>query len=111
MVNMVQFLTKVYIHTYTLSNACMYIVVARRCLIYLSVLQSREETVHTLLTEVRQAGKRLKFLMDYAILPEDDIRLNNLTFNWPRRMEPIFEVSQQRLTLKREKVEEKAKQK
>ena len=34
---------------------------------------------------------------------EDDIKLNNQTFNWPGRMDPIFEVGQQRLTSRREK--------
>ena len=55
--------------------------------------------------EVRQAGERLKFLMDYALLPEDDIKLNSMTFNWPDRMEPIFEVAQMRLNSKREQAE------
>jgi hypothetical protein len=61
--------------------------------------------------EVREAGERLKFLMDYALLNEDDIKLNCQTFNWPGRMEPIFEVSQQRLTSRREMAEEKVKEK
>ena len=89
--------------------------------------------------EVRQAAERLKFLLDYAMLPgmyshhvqwevvdfwspgtvcfyllvcylscsytEEDIKLNNQTFNWPGRMDPIFEVSQQRLATRREKAE------
>ena len=67
--------------------------------------------MHVLMAEVHEAGERLKFLMDYAILPEDDIQLNSLTFNWPQRMEPIFEVAQQRLMNKREKAEEIFKQK
>lgn len=60
--------------------------------------------------EVREAGERLKFLMDYAMLSDDDIKLNSQTFNWPARMEPIFEVSQQRLTARRDGAEEKIKQ-
>lgn len=60
--------------------------------------------------EVKEAGERLKFLMDYALLSEDDIKLNSQTFNWPARMEPIFEVAQQRLTTKREVAEEKVKE-
>lgn len=62
-----------------------------------------------MLAEVFEAGERLKFLMDYALLTEEDIRLNNLTFNWPGRMEPIFEVSDQRLMLRRQKAEEMVK--
>lgn len=63
-----------------------------------------------MLAEVREAGVRLKFLMDYAILSEEDIKLNSQTFNWPARMEPIFEISQQRLTARREIAEEKIKE-
>ena len=36
---------------------------------------------------------------------EEDIKLHNQTFNWPGRMDPIFEVSQQRLATRREKAE------
>ena len=36
---------------------------------------------------------------------EEDIKLNNQTFNWPGRMDPIFEVGQQRLASRREKAE------
>lgn len=63
-----------------------------------------------MLMEVREAGERLKFLMDYALLHEEDIKLNSQTFNWPARMEPIFEVCQQRLNSRREAVEEKVKE-
>ena len=61
--------------------------------------------MHVLSAEVREAGKRLEFFMDYTLLTEDDIRLNNLIFNWPGRMEPIFEVAQQRLNQKQKKAE------
>ncbi len=61
--------------------------------------------------EVREAGERLKFLMDYALLHDDDIKLNSQTFNWPARMEPIFEVAQQRFATKREVAEDKVKEK
>lgn len=32
-------------------------------------LQSRDETVYRMQAEVRQAAERLKFLLDYAMLP------------------------------------------
>ena len=73
-------------------------------------IQSREKTIYELLSEVREAGDRLLFLMDYALLVEEDIKLNSQTFNWPARMEPIFEVCQQRLASKREVVEDKVKE-
>ncbi len=63
-----------------------------------------------LLAKVREAGKRLSFLMDYALISEDDIRLNSMVFNWPGRMDPIFDMSQQRLAVKREKSEEALKE-
>ena len=72
--------------------------------------QSREETVFHLQAKVKQAAERLLFLLDYALLPEEDIKLNNQTFNWPGRMEPIFEVSQQRLAARREKAENEVKE-
>lgn len=62
-----------------------------------------------MMAEIREAGSRLKFLMDYAILPEDDIKLNSQTFNWPARMEPIFEVAQQKLNSRREVAEDQVK--
>ena len=61
-------------------------------------------------TEIREAGERLKFLMEYATLPEEDLKLNSQTFNWPGRMDPIFEVSQQRLASRREKAENQVKE-
>jgi len=48
--------------------------------------------------------------MDYALLSEDDIRLNSMVFNWPARMDPIFDMSQQRLTVRREKAEDALKE-
>ena len=59
---------------------------------------------------MKQAAERLLFLLDFALLPEEDIKLNNQTFNWPGRMEPIFEVSQQRLAARREKAENEIKE-
>jgi dynein heavy chain len=42
---------------------------------------------------------------------EDDLKLNSQTFNWPSRMDPIFEVSQKRLATRREKSENDLKEK
>lgn len=80
--------------------------------------------------EVVQAGERLMFLLKYATLPgntlldriqyfqfhytlyaEEDIRLNSQMFNWPAKMDPIFEVSIKRLTTKRDKAESEMKDK
>ena len=61
-------------------------------------------------TEVRTAAERLQFLLDFVVLPEEDLKLNSQTFKWPARMEPIFEVSQAKLVKKREKVEEELRE-
>lgn len=74
--------------------------------VYVCHVQSREDTVFRLQAEVRTAAERLRFLLDIAILPEEDLKLNSQTFNWPARMEPIFEVSQMKLVNRREKVEQ-----
>ncbi len=63
-----------------------------------------------MLAEIREAGKRLTFLMDYAVLQEDDLKLNNQTFNWPARMDPIFDVAQHKISAKRELAENKIKE-
>lgn len=68
--------------------------------------QSREDTVFRLQAEVRAAADRLRFLLDIAVLSEEDLKLNSQTFKWPARMEPIFEVSQTRLVKRREKIEQ-----
>ncbi|KAL5473898.1 hypothetical protein EMCRGX_G028462 [Ephydatia muelleri] len=72
--------------------------------------KSREETVYRMQLEVKEAADRVKFLLDYATLTEEDIKLNSQTFNWPGRMEPIFDVSQQRLDSRRERAESELKE-
>ena len=42
---------------------------------------------------------------------DDDLKLNSQTFNWPEKMDPIFEVSQRRLLSRREKAEADLKEK
>ena len=36
------------------------------------------------------AAENLLFLMEYAILSIDDIRLNERTFSWPKRIMPMI---------------------
>lgn len=47
----------------------------------------------------------------HCTLLEEDIRLNSQTFNWPAKMNPIFEVCQQRLATNREKTEKAVRDK
>ena len=44
------------------------------------------------------------FLLDYATLPEEDIKLNDTTFSWPDRILPIISYSEMRLRKKNEQV-------
>lgn len=74
-------------------------------------MQSREDTVFRLQAEVKTAAERLQLLLDFVDLPEEDLILNSQTFQWPARMDPIFEVSQGKLVKKREKVEDELKEK
>ena len=44
-------------------------------------------------------------------MPVEDLDLNSKTFQWPALMDPIFEVSQQRLLSRREEAEDQVKAK
>ena len=44
------------------------------------------------------------FLLDYATLPDEDIKLNDTTFSWPDRILPIISYSDMRLRKKIEQV-------
>jgi len=48
------------------------------------------------------AAENLMFLLDYATLPEEDIKLNDTTFSWPDRILPIISYSEMRLRKKNE---------
>ena len=43
------------------------------------------------------------------VCKEEDMKWNSQTFNWPAKMDPIFEVSEKRLANQREKVENEIK--
>ncbi|XP_065826535.1 dynein axonemal heavy chain 3-like isoform X2 [Oscarella lobularis] len=73
------------------------------------VEEASSVTANQMLQEVKEAAERLGFLMDYAFLSDEDIRLNSTTFTWPKRMGPIFEVSQMRLDSQRGKAETELK--
>ena len=49
-------------------------------------------------------------MLTCSILSEEDIRLNSQTFNWPAKMDPIFEVSMKRITSKRDRAESEMKE-
>ncbi|XP_036755222.2 dynein axonemal heavy chain 3 isoform X5 [Manis pentadactyla] len=67
--------------------------------------KSSNVTVFKLRRQLRDAVERLEFLMDYADLPQEDIKLNSTLFLWPDQIEDIFENSQNLLLSKRDQVE------
>ncbi|KAK3579501.1 hypothetical protein CHS0354_028323 [Potamilus streckersoni] len=67
---------------------------------------SQDITVHKLKDETEDAASRLIFLLDYAIFPFEDIKLNNTVFHWPNHIKTVFELNQNRIISKREHIEE-----
>lgn len=54
-------------------------------------------TVVSLQNAVDKAGERLLFLLDYATLQYEDIKLNSTVFHWPGHIRKIFELSRNRI--------------
>ncbi|CAI5792110.1 dynein heavy chain 3, axonemal [Podarcis lilfordi] len=67
--------------------------------------KSSDVTVFKLRREIREAIYRLEFLMDYADLPSDDIKLNSTVLHWPDEIEVIFETARNQLMNRRDHVE------
>ncbi|XP_062444589.1 dynein axonemal heavy chain 3 [Rhea pennata] len=67
--------------------------------------KSSEVTVFKLRQQISEATYRLEFLMDYADLPSDDIKLNSTVFHWPDQIEVIFEDSRTQLYNRRNRAE------
>ncbi|XP_076997717.1 dynein axonemal heavy chain 3 [Tamandua tetradactyla] len=67
--------------------------------------KSSDITVFKLRRQLRDAAERLEFLMDYADLPQEDIKLNSTLFLWPDQIEDIFENSRNLLLSKRDQAE------
>ncbi|KAM4632527.1 dynein axonemal heavy chain 3 [Discoglossus pictus] len=67
---------------------------------------SSDVTVYKLKDEIAEAGSRLAFLLDYANLHYDDLKLNSTVFHWPEQIETVFEVNSNRLLARRDQAEE-----
>ncbi|KAJ9576848.1 hypothetical protein L9F63_006622, partial [Diploptera punctata] len=67
--------------------------------------ECRDVTMYQLREKIRTTAENVIFLMQHAILPPEDIQLNSRTFIWPKDMEAVLELSQTRLTHRREMVE------
>ncbi|KAG8433111.1 hypothetical protein GDO86_017410 [Hymenochirus boettgeri] len=67
---------------------------------------SRDVTVYKLKDEISEAASRLAFLLDYATLQYDDLKLNSTVFHWPEQIEAMFEVNSNRLMAKKDLAED-----
>jgi dynein heavy chain len=71
--------------------------------------QAKSKDIVSLKDEIIKGKKRLDFLLNYAILSEDDIKLNGTTLTWPTRIMPIFDLSKKRMLQKKTKAQEDLK--
>ncbi|XP_032391908.1 dynein heavy chain 3, axonemal isoform X1 [Etheostoma spectabile] len=70
------------------------------------IKKTREVTIHKLIDEIDEATYRLSFLLDYATLPSDDLRLNCLVFQWPKQILTELDDSELRLITIRKQAED-----
>ncbi|XP_037391966.1 dynein heavy chain 3, axonemal [Pygocentrus nattereri] len=63
-------------------------------------------TVHKLCDEVEEAAHRLSFLLDYAALSGEDVKLNSRVFHWPLQIVSVCEGSRGKLTTQRDHAED-----
>ncbi|KAJ3238670.1 Dynein heavy chain 3, axonemal [Chytriomyces hyalinus] len=75
------------------------------------VENARSKDVMLLRDEIAKGKKRLDFLLQYAFLSEEDIKLNGVTFTWPTRIVPVFDLSKKRMIQKKVKAQEDLKAK
>nr|XP_026696681.1 dynein heavy chain 3, axonemal [Ciona intestinalis] len=68
---------------------------------------SNDVTIHELKEEIHNAADRLEFLLDYATLPYEDIKLNSNVFHWPDQIHTVFDINRSRLLNRRESAEDK----
>nr|XP_006820578.1 PREDICTED: dynein heavy chain 3, axonemal-like [Saccoglossus kowalevskii] len=73
--------------------------------------QATDVLVYKLKDEIEEAANRLDFLLDYANLPFEDIKLNSNVFHWPDYIQTVFELAKNRLTNRRETAEEEVRKK
>ncbi|XP_030596674.1 dynein heavy chain 3, axonemal isoform X2 [Archocentrus centrarchus] len=68
---------------------------------------TRDVTIHKLIDEVDEATYRLSFLLDYAALTSDDMRLNSSVFLWPNEILTELENSNAHLDIIRKQAEDR----
>ncbi|KAL7754340.1 hypothetical protein RI367_000321 [Sorochytrium milnesiophthora] len=72
---------------------------------------AKEKELAALREEILRGKKRLDFLLNYAFLTDEDIKLNSVTMTWPSRILPTFELSKKRMTQRKAKAQEDVKAK
>ncbi|KNC96829.1 uncharacterized protein SPPG_07663 [Spizellomyces punctatus DAOM BR117] len=72
---------------------------------------AKQRDIVALRDEITRGKRRLDFLLSYAFMSEEDIKLNGVTFTWPGRILPIFELSKKRMLQKKAKAQEDLKAK
>jgi dynein heavy chain len=55
------------------------------------LIKVKTETFFKLKEEISHANERLRFLLHFATLSNEDIRLNTTTIKWPEKLEPMFD--------------------
>lgn len=67
--------------------------------------ESRDSTAGVLQERINEAYERVDFLLDYATLQYDDIKLNSTVFHWPEQIRKVFYINEQRIISRREQAE------
>ena len=57
----------------------------------------KAETIYQLKDAIKQMTGRMRFLLDYGVSSPEDVKLNTTTWQWPDRLQPMFEVTQRRI--------------
>lgn len=71
----------------------------------------KEKDIITLQNDIVRGQKRLIFLLNNTFLSEEDVKMNGVTFTWPSRIMPIFDLSKKRMLQKKVKAQEDLKNK
>ncbi|XP_051969464.1 dynein axonemal heavy chain 3 [Xyrauchen texanus] len=61
------------------------------------VKHTSEVTIYKLRNEIEEAVQRLNFLLDYATLPAEDMKLVSIVINWPEQILSSIELSKVKL--------------
>ncbi|KAJ3373477.1 Dynein heavy chain 3, axonemal [Kappamyces sp. JEL0680] len=70
---------------------------------------AKSKDIVALREDIAKGKKRLDFLLNYTFISEEDIKLNGVTFTWPTRILPIFDLSKKRMLQKKTKAQEDLK--